>query len=84
MRDKKLNYTLTNGMDKKTKIDLFSDFVEGDIERGDEIIFVGMPIENILDSNDIEELNEVLESENNNTLSIIEEMLTARADKNDI
>jgi len=39
-REHKLYYTLHNGVNAQGKIDLFSDFVEGDVEAGDEILYV--------------------------------------------
>ena len=40
MRDQKTTYSVQNSIDTKTKIDLFSDFIEGIIERDDQILYV--------------------------------------------
>lgn len=79
-RDNSLFYSLHNGVDHKTKIDLFSDFVEGDLEMSDEIIFVGTKISDVLDDNDLSDLEEVLAG-GESIVVFLEELLTSRMHK---
>jgi len=48
-RDWKLYYQLHNWVNKKTKIDLFSDFIEWNIETWDEIVYVWTKVTDVLD-----------------------------------
>ena len=59
-RDNSVFYSLHNGTNHNGKIDLFSDFVEGDLEMSDEIIYIGTKISDILDDNDLRELENVI------------------------
>ena len=40
LRDQKTTYSVSNSIDTRAKIDLFSDFIEGNIERDDQILYV--------------------------------------------
>lgn len=80
-RDEKLYYSLTNSLNDKGKIDLFSDFVEGDVEGHDQILYVGTKISDVFDSNDFKEMESVLKSENTHLINFFQELLNARLDK---
>lgn len=80
-RDEKLYYSLTNSLNDKGKIDLFSDFVEGDVEGNDQILYVGTKISDVFDSNDFKEMESVLKSENTHLINFFQELLNARLDK---
>ncbi len=80
-RDEKLHYSLTNSLNDKGKIDLFSDFVEGDVESQDQILYVGTKISDVFDSNDFKEMWSVLRSEDTHLINFFQELLNARLDK---
>jgi len=83
-RNEKLYYSLHNGVDNKWKIDLFSDFVEWDVENEDQIIYVGTKISDVLDNHDFKEMESVLKSENIHLINFVQELLAARLDKKNI
>ena len=62
-RNQKMYYNLDNGAKIRGKIDLFSEFIEGDLESGDEIVYIGTKISDVLDPYDIKELEEVIKTE---------------------
>lgn len=80
-RDERLYYSLTNSLNDKGKIDLFSDFVEGDVEGHDQILYVGTKISDVFDTNDFKEMESVLRSEDTHLINFFQELLTARLDK---
>ncbi len=81
-RDERLYYSLTNSINDKWKIDLFSDFVEGDIESNDQILYVWTKISDVFDTGDFKEMESVLRSEDTHLINFFQELLTARLDKN--
>ena len=80
-RDEKLYYSLTNSVNEKGKIDIFSDFVEWDVESNDQLIYVGTKISDVFDTNDFKEMESVLKSEDTHLIKIFQEILSARLDK---
>lgn len=80
-RDRKLYYSLNNGSKIKGKIDLFSEFIEGDIESGDEIIYLGTKVSDVLDAYDMKQMEDILESEETHILTFFNEVLTSRMEK---
>jgi hypothetical protein len=82
-RDKKLYYSLNNSTLSKGKIDLFSDFVEGDVESHDEVVYVGTKISEVLDGNDFQEMEQVLSSETGHLANFIQDVLHTRIDRKD-
>lgn len=82
-RDHKLYYSLNNSTQIKGKIDLFSDFVEGDIESHDEIVYVGTSISDVLDTHDFQEMEHVLASETGHLANFIQDVLHTRIDRKD-
>lgn len=80
-RDERLYYSLSNSLNDKGKIDLFSDFVEGDIENQDQIIYVGTKISDVFDTSDFKEMEGVLRSEDTHLINFFQELLHARLDK---
>lgn len=77
-RNGNVNYSLTNTVDKKSKIDLFSDFIEGDIETGDDILFFGTNIDNVFDEQDIEEISSVIKSHPQWLIEFLSDVLLTR------
>ncbi len=82
-RNNKVFYSLHNSIDHKSKIDLFSDFVEWDLEVGDQIIYLGTKISDVLDDNDLAEIEDILDSESS-LVGFLEELLSSRKDKKTI
>ncbi|MCX6824217.1 MAG: hypothetical protein NT085_03750 [candidate division SR1 bacterium] len=80
-RDEKLYYSLSNSLNDKGKIDLFSDFIEGDVEGHDQILYVGTKISDVFDTNDFKEMETVLRSEDTHLINFFQELLNARLDK---
>ncbi len=83
-RDKKLYYQLHNGFSKKSKIDLFSDFVEWDIQAHDEIIYAWTKVSDVLDQWDIKEMESILSWDDASLLEFLEQAVTSRVDKENI
>lgn len=80
-RNEKLYYSLNNSLNDKGKIDLFSDFVEWDVEWHDQILYVGTKISDVFDTNDFKEMESVLRSEDTHLVNFFQELLNARLDK---
>ncbi len=78
LRDRKIYYTLTNSTKIKGKIDLFSEFIEGDLESWDEVVYVGTRIADVLDAYDIKDIENILQSEEGSIVSFMDEVLLAR------
>ncbi len=83
-RDSKLYYQLHNGVNKKTKIDLFSDFVEWNIETWDEIVYTWTKITDVLDQWDIKELEQIIDQDETSFLDVFEKTLLSRIEKDKI
>jgi len=77
-RDERLYYSLHNGLNSQGKIDIFSDFIEGDVETSDMIIYAGINIWDILDNNDTKELEQVIQNEETTLLDVLNEILLTR------
>lgn len=86
MRDQKTAYSLSNSIDTRSKIDLCSDFIEWNIERDDQILYVWLKFADIMDSHDIKEMESLLAQEDSSEgiLSFIEELFLTRVEKNSI
>ena len=86
VRDQKVLYTLSNSVDLRAKIDLFSDFIEGALERDDQVMYVGTKISDVMDQHDRKEMEHILASEENEegAMSFIEDLLTTRIEKENI
>ena len=83
-RDWKMYYQLHNWVNKKTKIDLFSDFIEWNIETWDEILYVWTKVTDALDQWDIKELESVIEQEETSFIEIFEKIIQSRVEKEKI
>ena len=86
MRDQKTAYSVPNSVDTKAKIDLFSDFIEWEIERDDQILYVGLKFADVMDAHDLKEMESLLAQEESSEwiLSFLEELLTTRVEKSSI
>lgn len=86
LRDGKALYSISNSVDNKSKIDLCSDFIEGRLERDDQIIYVGLKFADVMDQHDRKEMENLLAEEESAdwVLSFIEELLLTRVEKRSI
>ena len=86
LRDQKTAYSVPNSVDTKAKIDLFSDFIEWEIERDDQILYVGLKFADVMDAHDLREMESLLAQEESSEwiLSFLEELLTTRVEKSSI
>jgi len=86
LRDQKTTYSVQNSIDTKAKIDLFSDFIEWNIERDDQILYVGLKFSDVMDAHDLKEMENILSQEESSEwiLSFIEELFTTRVEKSSI
>lgn len=86
LRDQKTAYSIPNSVDIKAKIDLFSDFIEWEIERDDQILYVGLKFADVMDAHDLKEMENLLAQEESSEwiLSFLEELLTTRVEKSSI
>ena len=83
LRDQKTAYSVPNSVDTRGKIDLFSDFIEWEIERDDQILYVGLKFADVMDAHDLKEMENLLAQEESSEwiLSFLEELLTTRIEK---
>lgn len=79
LRQNKIYYSLFNETSKKIKISLFSDFVEGDLSDGDQIIVIGSDIGDIIDDNDLADLNNIVGSTDDTFLDLLIQTIEQRA-----
>ena len=86
MRDQKTTYSVQNSIDTKTKIDLFSDFIEWNLERDDQILYVWLKFSDVMDAHDLKEMENLLaqEESSDGILSFVEELFTTRVEKSSI
>jgi len=82
-RDNALYYSLYNSIDTHSKIDLFSDFIEGDIESQDEIIYIGLKFSDVFDDTDVKQMQDVLKWEEDISL-FLEDVLSSRIEQDKI
>lgn len=83
-RDYKLYYKSYNTPNKKDKIDLFSGFIEWDIESGDEIVYTWTNITDLLDQSDVDELERIMAEDEASFSDNLVDTLTSRANKENI
>lgn len=79
LRKGKIYYSLFNETSKRVKISLFSDFVEGDLADGDQIVVVGSDIADIVDENDLADLSDVVGSTDHTFLDLLIQIIEQRA-----
>jgi|GEM_PF-1408397 len=79
IRQGKIYYSLFNETSKRVKISLFSDFVEGDLADGDQIVVVGSDIADIVDDRDLADLSDVVGSTDDTFLELLIQTIEQRA-----
>lgn len=80
MRDQRTLYSLTNSVDVRAKIDLFSDFIEGELEGGDQILYIGTKISDVMDQHDRKEMEHIIgqEEDQQGVVDFLAELLSTR------
>ena len=86
MRDNKTTYSVPNSVDTRAKIDVFADFIEWNLERDDQILYVGLKFADVMDAHDLKEMESLLaqEEEADWILSFVEELLLTRVEQSNI
>ena len=86
LRDQKTAYSVPNSVDTRAKIDLFSDFIEWNLEKDDQLLYVWLKFADVMDSHDLKEMENLLAQEESSEwiLSFLEELLTTRIEKSNI
>ena len=86
LRDQKTAYSVQNSVDNRTKIDLCSDFIEWNLERDDQILYVGLKFADVMDAHDLREMENLLAQEETSEwiLSFVEELFLTRVEKSSI
>lgn len=83
-RDNKLNYVMWNDMDDELPIDVFSEFIEWEVEWSDTILCFWNNIFDVMDDNDLEDIPAVSSSEQKELIIVTEEVLSSRITPKDI
>ena len=84
-RNDKLYSVLENSFQEQTNIDQFSDFIGGELERGDVFLYAGTKLSEVLDQNDFSEMEQVLAKENANAmLDYLDDLFASRVEKKGI
>lgn len=84
-RDDKLFSVLENSYKEQANIDQFSDFIGGEIERGDILLYMWWKLSEVLDQHDCNDLEGVLEKENADAmLDFLDDVFWSRIDKKEV
>lgn len=79
LRQGKIYYSLFNETSKRVKISLFSDFVEGDLADGDQIVVIGSDIGQIVDEHDLADLSDIVGSTDDTFVNLLIQTIEQRA-----
>lgn len=84
-RDDKVYSVLENSFKEQGNIDQFSDFIGGELERGDVFLYAGTKLSELLDQNDFTEAEQVLGRENAGAmLDYLDELFASRIEKKEV
>lgn len=83
-RDWGLYYSVNNEYGQQGKIDLFSEFIEGEIQNGDNVLALGNDIHVVFDKKEIKKFNEIFIQGGHETMDFLEETLSMRIDQKEI
>lgn len=83
-RDGKMYYSLHNSMSSWGKIDLFSDFIEWDVQKDDQLIYLWTKVLDVVDNSDIKEIESILRDSDSDIVSFLEEVISSRMDKTNL
>lgn len=86
IRDQKVLYSMGNSIDLRTKVDLCSNMIEWRLERDDQILYVGLKFDNVMDNHDIKEMETLISEENSEEwiVAFLEDLLQSRISKDGI
>jgi hypothetical protein len=79
-RENSLYYAVSNEYDSVERIDLFSEFLEGEIESGDEMIILWYDIHTVFDKHELKKFNNLFSLQGNDVVDFLEEIMTMRID----
>lgn len=77
-RENKIHYSVWNEIDTLAKIDLFTDFIEWDVENTDEILTAWIDLMSIFDQQDLQDAIAISANEEKPLLTVLEEICIAR------
>ncbi len=83
-RENWLYYSVNNDYGLQGKIDLFSEFIEGEVQNEDKIIAIGNDIHVVFDKKEIKKFNEIFVQGGHDTMDFLEETLSMRIDQKEI
>ncbi len=84
-RDDKVYSVLENSFKAQANIDQFSDFIGGELERGDVFLYAGTKLSEVLDQHDFSEVEQVLSKENASAmLDYLDDLFASRVEKKEI
>jgi hypothetical protein len=78
IRDAHIGYSMQNDSDSRHKISLFSDIIEGDVERTDRLYFFGSHIDQYVDMQEREEVARTVFTQRDDTLKPWADVLQTR------
>lgn len=84
LRDKKLNYMMSNQISEGVKIQTFSEMIEGEVKEYDEIVTLGVPIDTYIDRHDIQTIQQVSKQEEKSFVDALLDVLEVRVAKEQI
>lgn len=79
-RDNSLQYAVSNDYDNIERIDLFSEFLEGKVEEGDEMILMGHDIHTVFDKHELKKFNNLFSLQHGDVVDFLEEIMGMRID----
>jgi hypothetical protein len=77
VRDRSIYYKIDNTVNDKDICDVFSDFIEGELEQDDQLLIFGYPLSQVIDRDDIKEVNDLLK-DGQDPMSFIQELILTR------
>ncbi len=83
-RDEHTYYKVYNDIETNWVIDVFSDFIDGELEYGDQIFVVSTNYKNILTKSDLKELESVLWEKPQEIIEILYQIFISKIDKEKI
>ncbi|MBS8122376.1 hypothetical protein, partial [Candidatus Vampirococcus lugosii] len=83
-RDGKVNYMVDNDLEGNEKINIFSEFIEGELEDGDKILTVACKVSDIVEKSELQELLNDTENSIENNFKEFDELVRSRISNNNI
>jgi hypothetical protein len=79
-RDSTLYYAVSNDYDNIERIDLFSEFLEGEMTAGDEMVLLGYDIHTVFDKKELKKFDNLFSLQNGDVVDFLEEIMSMRID----